>query len=444
MMRRWQTPVGVLAFLAVVTRNALVFATPAQELATLQGYWVGTATVDAEATRFALRIERDGEQLRGRIDLLDIGVLGWPAQAVSQQGAAIRVEFPSDRGPNVLSGRVRGNILQGHWAMAGENDVAVVYLTLSTAPPAPRMDDVAFQSDTVILRGSMVMPRGKGPWPGVVFVHGAGDETRDASRFLASYYARHGIASLIYDKRGVGLSSGDWHAVGFTALAEDVLAAVEVLRQRPGINASAVGLRGQSQGGWVAPLATSRSKNVAFVLTAAGPLVTPAEEGHWDAIFALLNGGYDERAIAEAEALMSQRDEAVRTESWDGYRATLERVQHQSWFKTSGISPEVHPDHWIWEWYRRVMDFDPVPVFERLMIPILAQFGAEDESIPVGKSVAILERIRDEGQKPYMIVVYPSTNHAMRTVAKGSGFRWPAYAPGFLDQQVEWILEQGE
>ena len=90
------------------------------------------------------------------------------------------------------------------------------------------------------------------------------------------------------------------------------------------------------------------------------------------------------------------------------------------------------------------MDFDPVPVFERLMIPILAQFGAEDESIPVGKSVAILERIRDEGQKPYMIVVYPSTNHAMRTVAKGSGFRWPEYAPGFLDQQVEWILEQGE
>jgi dienelactone hydrolase len=286
------------------------------------------------------------------------------------------------------------------------------------------------------------MPHGEGPWPGVVFVHGAGDETRDASRFLATYYAQHGIASLIYDKRGVGQSGGDWHTVGFDALAEDVLAGVEVLRQRAGIDPSAVGVRGQSQGGWIAPLAASRSRTVAFVITAAGPLVTPAEEGHWDTLFALRTAGYHERAIAEAEALLGRRDEAVRTGTWDTFRTALTKAQQRSWFEASGVSSEVDPDSWIWEWYRHVMDFDPVPVFEGLTIPVLAQFGAQDESIPAEKSAAILEGIRDQGRKPFTVVVYPSTNHAMRNVVKGPAFHWPEYVGGFLDRQVEWILRR--
>jgi hypothetical protein len=106
------------------------------------------------------------------------------------------------------------------------------------------------------------------------------------------------------------------------------------------------------------------------------------------------------------------------------------------------MSSEVDPDSWIWEWYRNVMDFDPVPVFEELTVPVLAQFGAEDESIPAEASAAILEGIRDKGRKPYTIVVYPSTNHAMRNVVKGLAFHWPAYVGGFLDQQVEWILSR--
>ena len=442
-MRRCRlASVGGLAFLAVVTLGALAFPAPAPESATLDGYWAGTATVGVERTRFALGIGRNGERSYASIDLLDVGVLGWPAQVTSQREAAIRVEFSSDRGLNVLSGRVRNDRLECHWAMAGENDAAVVSLARSTPPPAPRTDDIAFHSGTTTLRGTIVMPQGEGPWPGVVFVHGAGDETRDASRFLASYYAQHGIAALIYDKRGVGQSGGDWRAVGFEALAEDVLAGVEALRQRAGIDASAVGLRGQSQGGWIAPLAASRSKDVAFVLTAAGPLVTPAEEGHWDAVFALRTGGHDAGAITEAEALLALRDRAVRTGTWNPFRAALENAQERPWFKASGISSEVDPDSWLWEWYRHVMDFDPVPVFERLSIPVLAQFGAEDESIPAEKSAVILEGIRDKGRKPYTIVMYPSTNHAMRNVVKGPGFRWPAYAGGFLDQQIEWILSR--
>ena len=61
--------------------------------------------------------------------------------------------------------------------------------------------------------------------------------------------------------------------------------------------------------------------------------------------------------------------------------------------------------------------------------------------MPAEQSSSILRRIRDDAHRPYTIVVYPSVNHAMRKVPTGPEFQWPAYADGFLDRQVEWILE---
>ena len=413
----------------------------AQSSARAQDYWAGTASVGAEQTRIALTITREDDQMSAHLSLLDIGVMGWPIETFTQEGAAVRAEFRSDRGLNVLTGQITGESLRGRWAMAGETDTAEVVLALATPPPTPRMEDISFNSGDVVLSGTLVIPSGSGLWPGVVFVHGAGAETRDASRFLASYYAERGLASLIFDKRGAGQSGGDWQAVGFDVLAQDVLAAVEVLRRRPEIDPAAIGLRGQSQGGWVAPLAASQSTEIAFLVTVAGPLVTPAEEGHWDAFRALQQAGYDTTVIAEADALLADRDEAVRTGNWQVYRAALTKAQQRPWFDASGVSPEVNPDSWLWPWYRMILDFDPVPVFESLSIPLLALLGAEDESIPAEKSASILRRLRDDGHRPYTIVVYSSVNHAMRKVPTGPEFQWPAYADGFLDRQVEWILE---
>jgi len=379
--------------------------------------------------------------MSAQLGLLDIGVMGWPVETITQDGSAIRVEFRSDRGLNVLSGQISGDSLRGRWAMAGETDTAQVFLALATPPPTPRMEDITFNSGDATLSGTVIIPSGEGPWPGVVFVHGAGAETRDVNRFLASYYAERGIASLIYDKRGAGESGGDWQVVGFDALAQDVLAAVEVLRRRPEVDPAAIGLRGQSQGGWVAPLAASQSTEIAFLVTVAGPMVTPAEEGHWDAVRALEQAGYDTTDIAEVGALLSARDGAVRTGDWETYRAALTNARRRPWFDASGISPEVNPDSWLWGWYRKILDFDPIPVFEQLSIPILALFGAKDESIPAEQSAATLRHLRDDGHQPYTIVVYPSVDHAMRKVPIGPEFQWPAYADGFLDRQVEWILE---
>lgn len=88
-----------------------------------------------------------------------------------------------------------------------------------------RVEGVEFSSDGFTLRGSLFLPSGPGPHPGVVLVHGAGQQPRDEYAYHARQYARRGIAALAYDKRGSGRSEGSVE-VSYQALANDVVAAV--------------------------------------------------------------------------------------------------------------------------------------------------------------------------------------------------------------------------
>ena len=69
---------------------------------------------------------------------------------------------------------------------------------------------VKFYNQDVNLAGSLLLPRSEVPVPAVVFVHGAGRQTRESYRELGEYFASQGIAALIYDQRGTGQSGGGY------------------------------------------------------------------------------------------------------------------------------------------------------------------------------------------------------------------------------------------
>ena len=106
------------------------------------------------------------------------------------------------------------------------------------------------------LAGTLNVPLGRGPFPAVVWVHGAGESARlpyDGAP-LVQALVDSGIAVLSYDKRGVGESVGECCPGDygqFNLLAADVDGAVAALRSRPEIDPSRIGLLGASQAGWV-------------------------------------------------------------------------------------------------------------------------------------------------------------------------------------------------
>ena len=109
---------------------------------------------------------------------------------------------------------------------------------------------VEFRVGKEILRGSMFIPRGKGPFPGVVFFHGRGS---DRTRYLpmAQELANNGMVTLAFDFRGCGQSDGIFfntqtHRMGI----EDGKAAVDFLLEQS-VDKKRIGIQGTSFGGYV-------------------------------------------------------------------------------------------------------------------------------------------------------------------------------------------------
>ncbi len=99
------------------------------------------------------------------------------------------------------------------------------------------------------------------------------------------FFVQHGFAALTYDKRGVGESGGSYKRVdvknGESVLddpAGDALAGVEFLKNHNKIDPNEIGFFGGSQAGWIAPLAASKSSDVAFIVLFSGPVCTVRQE----------------------------------------------------------------------------------------------------------------------------------------------------------------------
>jgi dienelactone hydrolase len=87
---------------------------------------------------------------------------------------------------------------------------------------------------------------------------------------IADYLTKNGIAVLRFDDRGTAMSKGNYATATTLDFATDVEAAVLYLQTRNEIDQKKIGLIGHSEGGMIAPIVASKSKNVSFIILLAG------------------------------------------------------------------------------------------------------------------------------------------------------------------------------
>lgn len=115
--------------------------------------------------------------------------------------------------------------------------------------------------------------------PGVLLVHGSGGGNRwQELEDEARAFAEQGLVVLAPDKRSAGYTKT---RRDYSQLADDALAAFEVLRKQPSVGKA--GLWGISEGGWVAPIAANRGTGIDFLVTVGGPGWTPLRTQSWNA-----------------------------------------------------------------------------------------------------------------------------------------------------------------
>jgi pimeloyl-ACP methyl ester carboxylesterase len=278
-------------------------------------------------------------------------------------------------------------------------------------------EEVRFHNGDVTLAGTLIKPPTAGPHPAIVMIHGSGPQGRPNMRPVADFLARLGIAVLLYDKRGVGASTGDWTHSTFADLVEDALAGLRLLRTRPDIRAEQVGFWGRSQGGWLGPLAASRSNDVAFVISVVGPAVSVFQQDLDRVEYQLRADGFAEEDIAAALAYVELVITVVRSgQGWPQLKALTDQSRSAAW--AAYVSQPKAEEELSW-W--RENDYDPMPVLQSLTCPILALFGERDTLVPVATNKALMERALS-GNPDHMIAVLPSANH-YSLVAQTGGTR---------------------
>src|SRR5215471_17028731 len=277
----------------------------------------------------------------------------------------------------------------------------------SPTQASPREESIRFVSGKNTLSGTLVLPPGAGRHPAVVLFHGSGPQRRDL--FTARWFAAQGVAAFAYDKRGVGESEGDFKAVPFMELADDGLAAIEYLKLRKEIDAKRIGVWGLSQGGWLGPLAASRSNDVAFVIAVSGPGVSPGEQMIVYYANELRAECVPEADVREASAV--RRDIWSYMSSGQGYekaKREFDESRTKRWYKKAKAQQDdsfaalpapaerTKPVGRSLLWFGQEAVYDPVPALRALHVPALFLFGGKDQLIPVLESVAVLRRVLQE------------------------------------------------
>jgi hypothetical protein len=135
------------------------------------------------------------------------------------------------------------------------------------------------------IAGTLHLPEGEGPWPGVIFCHGfSGDKVESHFIFVETARAleRRGIASLRFDFRGSGESDGEFVDMTPGSEIADARRALDVLAEQPETDAARLAVLGLSLGGLVAACAAARDGAVSGLVlwSAVADLAEVFEERH--------------------------------------------------------------------------------------------------------------------------------------------------------------------
>lgn len=230
-------------------------------------------------------------------------------------------------------------------------------------------EEVTVSAGQFPLGGTVSTPRGAGPFPGVVLVHGSGPHDRDETIFktrpfrdIAWGLASRGIAVLRYEKRTKTYAKRI-DPVKMTVdqeTVDDAVAAVRLLRRRPKIDPARVYVAGHSLGATAAPRIAARESSVAgiIMLAAAARPIHELVEEQVDYL-AHLDGSVDE---AERRQL-------------DNVRKTVAALRNGTWEAGDALLG-APVEYWV-----DLAKLDPVRTAASLPVPILIVQGGRDYQV---------------------------------------------------------------
>ena len=362
----------------------------------IEGDWMGKLNLGPQSLTIVLHVNCDAQ---GKAEC----TLDSPDQGA--KGIAVETDYCSSDSVSVslaslalsFQGKLKGDEIVGTFTQ-GQSFPLVLRrgeekLNRPQNPVAPypyKTEEVAFKNvaDGATLVGTLSYPIGykKGQTPVVLMVTGSGQENRDEEIFdhkpflvIADYLARHGVATLRYDDRGFGKSTGgDVEHATTLDFMRDAASGVDFLCTSKQFGK--VGILGHSEGGSIAFMLGAKGK-VDFVISMAGVGVKG-----------------DTALTAQANKILELTGQSMRY-STHQYRmnAIIKR------------SP----------WLNFFIDYDPSADISKTLCPVMAINGSRDIQVISSLNLAGIKAHLKPNPKN-IIKEYPSLNHLFQHCKTGN------------------------
>ena len=275
----------------------------------------------------------------------------------------------------------------------------------------------------VRLHARLTLPPGEGPHPAIVIAHGSGGEAATRTYGTPDFFPAHGVASLVYDKRGTGRSSGTY-GMDFHQLADDLVEVVAWLAEQPGVDRARIGVAGYSQGGWIGPLAASETALLHYVIANYGMIDSPRAEARLETEARFRRLGFDEQAAREAGELADAAVDVIASgyREWDRFDELSARYRGRAWIEDLDypLADLLRWPHWVVELVAPFLDVPGVPwdytslaaldVLAARGIPSVWLIASDDRSAPNAFTLAELARRAGAGE-PVRVEVLSRTDH---------------------------------
>ena len=406
----------------------------------LKGAWTGKLNV--YGNELTLVFHFNGEDCT--LDSPDQGVKGVPAK-LERTVTGIKVAVPSINAS--YEGVNMGESIMGTFKQHGQSSPLTIKpgLLKRNRPQTPAMpypyqtQEVSFNNGDAILKGTLVIPKNASrQTPVLLMVTGSGLQNRDEEIFehkpfavIADAFARAGIATLRYDDRGFGESTGDVVNCTTEDLKNDAFAGVQLLRSR----FDKVGVIGHSEGGTIA-LMLAAEKKVDFIVSLAGMAVSGKETLLWQNRLALAAANIPSETIdLYCKALDDAFDASI---SGTAMPSTTQYNLPTSLAQNLAVVTKQLQTPYI----KHFLALDSRPLLGNITCPVLALNGTKDTQVD---SESNLDALRSGLQKnaKNKLEAIEGVNHLFQHCKTGMATEYgnieETIAPEVLEKIVSWL-----
>lgn len=384
------------------------------------GSWSGKLTYGGNSLHVVFNISESTEgAIVCTLDSPDQSVKGIPAVIVFESSDSISI-----RVPNLsieYNGKFENDTIYGIYSQSGlnlslnlKNEVLIYNRPQNPQIPYPyTTEDIEFVNEdaNATLSGTITYPvnyNESQKIPIIVMVSGSGPQNRDSEIYehkpflvIADYLARNGFATLRYDDRCVGKSTGRYQAETTREVAKDAALAVEYLRNTNRF--SKIGILGQSEGGSVAFM-LGAEKLIDFVISMGGVGV-------------------------QGDECLYQQGVAISKASGQVYPFTKEQLRD---YLKGTMTP----------WYEFFIDYNPAMDISKTSCPVFVMNGEKDLQVIASANVEAIKNNLPENEKS-KIKIYPGLNHLFQECTIGIPTEYinieQTISPIVLEDIVDWL-----